>query len=248
MVEHAWARAGGSKPWSAASSSIRARRNCSSPASASPSARLTLPSPRAAEPVRLGGVAGHALFPQERGDVGLGQRVEPDDLAPRDDRVELDLRRGADQDQHRARRRLLQRLQEGVGRLLVEVVGVVEDRHLARAPRRLEREVPAEVADHLDRQLVLVLGPGGLEEIGVGAGLDLEAAGADLARVERLGGAGLAEQGLRQLPREGPLADPLGADEQQGVREPPVLEAPPQLRHDAVMAADRVPGHAPPRS
>ena len=150
--------------------------------------------------------------------------------------------------EHRARRRLLQRLQERVGRLLVEVVGVVEDRHLAHPPRRLPREVAAELADHVDRQLVLVLGPGGFDEIGVGVGLDLETAGTDLAGVERLGGAGLAQQGLRQLAREGPLADPLRPDEQHRVGEPAVLEAPPQLRHDAVMAADRVPGHAPPRS
>ena len=63
-----------------------------------------------------------------------------------------------------------------------------------------------------------------------------------------VGGPGLAEQGLGQLPREGPLADPLGADEQQRVRESPLLETPAQLRHDPVMAADRVPGHGPPRS
>ena len=105
----------------------------------------------------------------------------------------------------------------------------------------------AEVADHRDRQLVLVLGAGGLDEVGMGLGLDLEAAGARLARVEPLGGAGLAQQGLRQLAREGPLADPLGPDEQQRMREPALFEAPPQLRHDPVMAADRVPGHAPPR-
>ena len=100
----------------------------------------------------------------------------------------------------------------------------------------------------LDGQLVLVLGAGDLEEVGVRPGLDLEAAGTRLARVEVRGGPGLAEQGLGQLPREGPLADPLGADEQQRVRESPLLEAPAQFRHDPVMAADRVPGHGPPRS
>ena len=95
-----------------------------------------------------------------------------------------DLGRRADQDQDGTRRRLLQRLQERVGRLLVEVVGVVEDRHLPQAPGRLEAELVAEVADHDDRQLVLVLGPCGLDEVGMGVGLDLEAAGARLARVE----------------------------------------------------------------
>ena len=138
----------------------------------------TLPSPRAASRSASAWSPGHALFQQQLGDVGRGQRVEPDDLAARDDRLELDLGRRADQDQHRARRRLLQRLQERVGGLLVEVVGVVEDRHLAHAPRRLAREMLAKVADHVDRQLVLVLGPGGFDEIGVGLGLDLEAAGA----------------------------------------------------------------------
>ena len=55
-----------------------------------------------------------------------------------------------------------------------------------RVPRaRLHAEVDAEVADDLDRQLVLVLGASDLQEVGVGARLDLEATGADAARVER---------------------------------------------------------------
>ncbi len=83
------------------------------------------------------------------------------------------------------------------------------------SPCRLQGELVAQVADHADRQLVLVLGPGRLDEVGMRARLDLHAAGAGLARVELGVGASLAQRALRQLAREGALADPLGPDEQK---------------------------------
>ena len=58
-----------------------------------------------------------------------------------------------------------------------------------------------------------------LGEVGVRGRRGLEAARALLERVELDVRAGLAQQGLRQLPREGPLADPLRPDEEQRVRE-----------------------------
>ena len=106
---------------------------------------------------------------------------------------------------------------------------------LRGAAHRLQAEVEAEVADHRDRQLVLVLGPRDLEQVGVGAGLDLEAARAGLAGVEAASSAALAEQGLRQRQREGALADPLGPDEEEGVREPPLAQA--------AAGGSRRPGH-----
>ena len=243
-----WASAGGSKPWSAASSSISARRNRSSSASASPRARLTLPSPSAASRAASAASLRHALFEQQGGDLRLGQRVEPHDLAPRDDRLELELGRRADQDQHGPRRRLLQRLQERVGRLFVQVVGVVEDRHLARAPRRLERELVAQVADHADRQLVLVLGPAGLDEVGVGAGLDLEAAGAGFAGVEVACRGGSRTEGpAPACARRCACRSPPGRRTEARAGTALARRLRPQRLDDPIMAADRVPGHAQPR-
>ena len=54
---------------------------------------------------------------------------------------------------------------------------------------------------------------------------DLNAARAGPAGVELGVRARLAQKRLRQLAREGALADPLGADEQEGVREPPLPQA-----------------------
>ena len=86
------------------------------------------------QPRGLGWVVGDVLVEQDTRQVGLGERVEPEDAAPRDDRVELGLGRGADQDEHRARRGFFEGLEEGVGGLVVEVVGVVDDRHLCIRP------------------------------------------------------------------------------------------------------------------
>ena len=54
----------------------------------------------------------------------------------------------------------------------------------------------------------------------MGAGADLQAARAVRARVQLGLGPIVAEQGLRQGQGEGALADALGADEEEGVREP----------------------------
>ena len=53
---------------------------------------------------------------------------------------------------------------------------------------------------------------------------------------------------LGELAGEGALAHAIGTDEQEGVRKPPVPQVRPQQRDDPVMSADRVPGHAVPRS
>ena len=191
--------------------------------------------------------AGHPFFQEQPRQDGLGQGIEADHLAARDDGLELELGRGADQDQDRARRRLLQGLQEGVGRLVVHVVDVVDDGDLSLAPGGLETELGAEVADHADGQLLAILGPGDLEQVGVRARLDLHAAGTGAAGLEHGLGISLAEEGLGELPGEGPLADALGPDEQKRVVEPPAPQVRAERLDDPFMPADRVPGHAPPR-
>ena len=159
-------------------------------------ARLTLPSPRAARRAASAASCAMPFFDQQVGDLRLGERVEPHHLAARNDRFELELGRGADQDQQGPRRRLFQRLQERVGRFLVQVVGIVKDRYLASPARWLQAELVAQVADHTDRQLVLVFRLGGLDEVGVGGTFDLHAAGADPAGVELGVRAGFAQRGL----------------------------------------------------
>ena len=88
-----------------------------------------------------------------------------------------------------------------VGRLFVQVVGVVENGHLAAPARRLQGKLVAQVADHADRQLVLVFGLGGLDKVGVRGRFHLQAAGAGLARVEL---------GVRGVSRTGGLAPACG--------------------------------------
>ena len=109
-----------------------------------------------------------------------------------------------------------------------------------RAARRLQGKLIAQVADHADRQLVLVFGLAGLDEIGVRARLDLQAAGARPARIELDVRARLAQKRLRQLASEGALADPFGAHEQEGMRQSPLAQA--------AFSAIRRPGHGRGRS
>ena len=131
---------------------------------------------------RLGRVVGHAAVEQDAGQLVFRERVEPEDAAPRDDRVELRLGRPPDQDQDRSGRRLLQGLEEGIGRLVVEVVGVVDDRDLATSPRRFQPEFEAEFADLADREFMLVLGAGDPVDVRMRPADDLDARRADATR------------------------------------------------------------------
>jgi len=108
-------------------------------------------------------ISGHAALQQQLRQDGLGKRVEPDHLAPRDYRLELELRSGADQDQDGPRWRLFQGFQKCIGSFVVHVVKVIHDRDLPRPPCRLQAEFRAEVANHLDGQLLPLVRPRDLQ-------------------------------------------------------------------------------------
>ena len=136
---------------------MRRRRNCSSPGSAKPRPRLTVPR-RAWPGARLRQVPWPSgLVPGGAPQLCLRQRVESDHPATRHDRVELGFGRCADHDQHSARRGFFQRLEKGVRRLLVQVVRVVHNRDSPRSPHRFQSELQDEVSNDPDRQFVLVL-------------------------------------------------------------------------------------------
>ena len=78
------------------------------------------------------------------GDGLRRQRLESHHLRPRTDRRQLLAGTGADEDHQRPRRRLFERLEQAVCALLAEVVGVVDDRHLAAAEKGPQRDAVAE--------------------------------------------------------------------------------------------------------
>ena len=73
--------------------------------------------------------------------MDIGQRREADELAARFDRRKLPIQARANEQKQRSRRRLLERFQEAVRRLLVEIVGVVDDADLAVASRGLSEKL-----------------------------------------------------------------------------------------------------------
>ncbi len=171
------------------------------------------------------GVLDDVLFEQDEGEVALGDGVEPDDPATGDHGVELGLGGAGDQDQDGAGRGFFEGLEEGVGGFLAEVVGVVHDGDAAVAVHGLEAQVVAEVADQADRQVVLVLGFGDEQKVGVGLFFDLLAAWAFAAGFEGGVGVTFAEEGLSEGAGEEALADALRPDEEEGVGEPALFEA-----------------------
>ena len=109
------------------------------------------------------------------------------DLAARADGGQLPVGVGADQDKHRAWRRFLQCLQETVGRFFIEIIGVIDDGHLASAARRLQTQALTKLAHDVDGKLELILRLDGDKEIGVCAGGDLQARRALIAGLEPAG-------------------------------------------------------------
>ena len=118
-----------------------------------------------------------------------------------------------EEQQHGAGRRFLQRLEERVRRLLVEVVRIFHDTDLLRPGPRLDREVRAELADRFDGQFVLVVRRADGEHIGVRARLAPGAGRALVAGFERFRGV-FAQQCLGELPGEEVLADARRTDEE----------------------------------
>ena len=80
--------------------------------------------------------AGHALALERRGDPLGRQRIEAHELAARDDRLEHAPERLGEEDEVHEGRRLLERLQQSVGDLVVHGLDALEHEH---PPGRLER-------------------------------------------------------------------------------------------------------------
>lgn len=151
-------------------------------------------------------IAGRGLRREDAQHRLLVQRSEPHDLAPRADGWQLPFERGSHQDDDRSVGRLLQCLEKAVGRLVGEMIGIEDDRHLAAAERRLQEEPPAQPLAHA----VLAVADEGLQrnrrpvsrlrhdvDVGMAAAVRLHA-GSALAAGHQSGPGPLAEQRLRQ--------------------------------------------------
>ena len=79
------------------------------------------------------------------GDIGRGGRAEPDVPGAGGDRRQHVLGRGRAQDPHRPRAGLLQRLEQGVARDVVQPVGVLDDQDVPAPHDRGHRGAPDEV-------------------------------------------------------------------------------------------------------
>ena len=97
---------------------------------------------------------GKARLFQRRGKLRRSERVEAKRAAARADRRQKPRGLVRDQEHHRVARRLLQFLQQCVGRRDVHLVGAIDDDHATR-PARREREEPLEAAHLVDGQLRL---------------------------------------------------------------------------------------------
>ena len=92
---------------------------------------------------------------EQGGHHGVGQRAEAQHLAAGADRLPQAGRRRRDEDHVRARRRLLEALEERVLRRLVHRVGVVDHEHAAAGLEGRPRDLADEVADLVDADLGL---------------------------------------------------------------------------------------------
>src|SRR5207244_9351925 len=132
--------------------------------------------------------------------------------------------------------------EEGVGRLLVEIVGVIDDGDLTRAAGRFEREATDQGLDDGDGEFLLVLRHRDLEEIRVRTGIDKLAGRAGVARVPTLRGP-FAQQRLREMTGKQAFADAGGANEEIGVSQATATRRSCKGFDPSVVAADRGPGH-----
>ena len=151
----------------------------------------------------------------------------------------------------RARRRLLQALQQRVLGPQAEQIGVVDDDH---PPAPLERTIAHLLDRHphlVDGDRPAVAGPQG-QHVGVGAARDAPAGGAASATVD--GQIGLVAPGSAAVERLGdghrhqPLADPAGAGQQHAGRQRIPHEGARDARDDAPMADDFAERHGLPAS
>ena len=158
---------------------------------------------------------------EARLDLGLRQRGEAQDLAPRDNRVgDLVQLRGGEEELD-VRGRLLERLQQGVEGALRQHVHLVDEEHLeASGERDVGRLIP-EAPDVVDAGVGRRVD---LDEVRLGSGVEGLAPRADAARL--LGGSLLAVERLREQPRGGGLAGPPRAEEEVRVPDPVLRDGP----------------------
>ena len=130
------------------------------------------------DPDRLG----RGRTPEDDRDLVRGGPAEVEALAAIDDRRHHLVGLGGREDEDGVRRRLLERLQEGVPRLAGEHVSLVEDVDLPGPLRRRVADPLAEIADVVDRA---VRGGVHLDHVHRAAGSDRHAGVADPARFER---------------------------------------------------------------
>src|SRR5258708_952372 len=89
----------------------------------------------------------------------------------------------------------------------------------------------------------LVLRPRDDLHVRMAARSDLLAGRAMAARLQSLGGDGVAQQSLGELEGERPLADTGRTDEQKGARQASARQGPAELLDDAIVSEDFLPGH-----
>ena len=176
---------------------------------------------------------------------------EADDLRPRTDRGELALERRPDEDDHGTVRGFFQGLEEAVGSLLGEVIGIEDDRHLPAPEGRPQQDPPAEplahpvltVADEClerDRGPVLRL----LDDVDVGmtSGGGLKTGHAGPTGYEPRPGCEADKRPCQRLGKR-PLADPLWPDEQIRAGDPASRLSGDESPDHVVMPLDALPAH-----
>jgi hypothetical protein len=163
--------------------------------------------------VVVGGDPGLRRQPRQlRPDLVDAEPPEAEVLAAREHRRGQLLRLGRREDEHQARRRLLERLEQGVGGGARQHVGLVEHPHAAAAPQRGQANLLAQVADVVDR---VVRRRVELDDVRVVASLHQQARLAVAART--LGGGRVAVDRHGEQARRGRLAHAARSREEVGV-------------------------------
>ncbi len=164
----------------------------------------------------------------------LGRRApEVEAVAAVDDRRQHLLRLGRGEHEDRPRRRLLERLEECVPRLLGEHVGLVEDVDLVAPGDRRVRDLLAQLADVVYR---VVRGGVHLDHVERGGARDRHARVAAAAWRDRR--PRLAVQARREDLRHARLARPPRPDEQVGVVDGIALDGMRERTHDVLLPDD----------
>ena len=171
--------------------------------------------------------------PEDGGNLLDGGATEVEAVAAVHDGGQHLLGLGRGQHEDRARRRLLQRLEEGVPCLRREHVGLVEDVDLVAARNGGIGDALAQIADVVDR---VVRGRVHLDHVERGGIGDRYARVADAAGLDR--GAVLAVQAGSEDLRGARLPGPARADEQVGVMDLSPGHRVAQRAHDLLLSDD----------